>query len=69
MARAPSPPVSLTVRTATMRTEYKGDLPGALDQLLIACGSGEQRLAALEQLKATHERIVKWEAEREAKNG
>lgn len=69
MARAPAAPVSLIVRTATMRREYKGDISGALDQLLIASGNGEQRLSVIEKLKATHERIAKWEAEREAING
>ena len=69
MARATPAPVKMVVRTATMRTELTGDIPTALDQLLIACGGPEQRLQAIENLKATHERVAKWEAEREARNG
>lgn len=59
----------MVIRTATMRTEMKGNIDCALDQLLIAVGGPEQRLAAIEKLKATHERVSRWEADREAKNG
>lgn len=59
----------MVIRTATMRTELKGSFTMGLDQLFIAVGGPAQRLQAIEDLKATHERVSKWEAEREAKNG
>lgn len=69
MAKAPAHPVTMVIRTATLRIELKGGIREALDQLLIAVGGPEQRLQAIENLKATHERVCKLEADREAKNG
>jgi hypothetical protein len=51
----------MVVRSGTCRTEYTGDIYGALDQLLIAAGDSDARLAAIEKLKATHLRVLKWE--------
>jgi hypothetical protein len=59
--RKPTAPVKMVVRSGTCRTEYTGDIYGALDQLLIAAGDSDARLAAIEKLKATHLRVLKWE--------
>jgi len=61
MSRAPAHPVTMKIRTATMRTEVQGDITLALDQLLVACGDAPAREAALVKLQGMHQRICDWE--------
>lgn len=67
MATRQPAPLSYVLRTAQMRSEYKGGHEEGLELLFVSLPNWEARVAMLETLQAAHDKTAKHEAEEAAK--